>query len=85
MEEMRSCDALVVVCMQEKTLPLELAFTLGFAAAHNLRVIWLGSPRDLPGSSATIDFHATFDEFHKELLLENDAAQTPAMGNFLAA
>jgi hypothetical protein len=84
-EEMKLCDTLVVIRGREKELPLELAFTVGFATARNLKVIWLGSPINLPGCSRTIHFVATLDEFRKELLLENDPRQTHSSDDLLAA
>jgi hypothetical protein len=85
LEEMKVCDTLVVVRGPEKQLPFELALTLGFAAARNLRVIWLGSPVDLPDCSRTIHYLATLDEFQKRLLLENDPRQTRSTNDVLAA
>jgi hypothetical protein len=84
LEGMKSCDALVVIGGPEKELPLELAFTVGFAAAHNLQVIWLGSPIDLPGGFRAIHFVATLDELQKQLL-ENDSRQTCSSGDLVAA
>ena len=75
LEEMKLCDTLIVVCGQEKQMPAELAFTLGFAAARNLRVIWVGAPIELPVSFSTIRFFATPAEFRKHLLLESDPPQ----------
>jgi hypothetical protein len=83
LEEMRACDTLVVVRGPEKQLPLELGFTVGFAAARNLRVIWLGPPIDLPVCSRTIHCFATLDEFQKELILESDFRQTGASKDVL--
>jgi hypothetical protein len=85
LEEMRSCDTLVVVRGQEKPLPLELAFTVGLAVARNLRVIWVGSPVDLPVSLRTIRFFATLDELRRELLTESDPRQTRSSNDLLAA
>ena len=85
LEEMKLCDALIVVRGQEKQIPAELAFTLGFAAARNLRVIWVGAPIELPVCFSAIRFFATPDEFRKQLLLESDPRQTCSSNDLLAA
>jgi hypothetical protein len=43
-EQMQSCDSLVVICGQDDTAALELGMMAGFALARGLRVIWIGPP-----------------------------------------
>jgi hypothetical protein len=85
LEEMKLCDTLVVVRGQEKELPLEVGFTVGFAVARNLKVIWLGSPINLPDCFGTIHFLATLDEFRKQLVLDDDPRPTCPPNDLLAA
>jgi hypothetical protein len=85
LEEMKTCDTLVVVRGQEKELPLELAFLVGFAAARHLRVIWLGRPINLPGCQTTVHFVPTLEEFRKQLLRESDRRRTRSSDDLRAA
>jgi hypothetical protein len=85
LEELKSCDTLVVVHSQEKQLPPELAFTVGFASARNLKVMWLGSPIELPGCFAKIHFLATPDELRKHLQGENDLRLARVSDDLMAA
>jgi hypothetical protein len=85
LEEMKICDTLTVVRGQDKELPLELALFVGFAAARNLRVIWVGLPVDLLGRFTTVRLFATLDEFRKELLGESDPRYKRSSHDLVAA
>jgi hypothetical protein len=85
LEELKVCDTLVLVRGQEKELPPELASFVGFAAARNLRVIWVGLPIDLLACFKTVQLFATLDEFRKELLRENDPPHTLSSDDVIAA
>lgn len=84
LEEMRTCDTLIVIRGQEN-LPLEVAFAVGLAAARKLKVIWVGAPVDLPVPSMTIRVFATLDDFRKEGLLDSDARWMQSSNDLLAA
>lgn len=71
LEEMRSCDTLVVVGNGEQELAPQLAFAIGYAAARDLRIIFLGEPVDLPGCFTRVQFLATPEDLRRLLLLEN--------------
>jgi hypothetical protein len=71
-QTIKSCDTLVVVRGPEKELPPDLAYTVGFATACGLRVIWVGRPVDLPGGSGDVQYFATPADLHTQLLSEQE-------------
>jgi hypothetical protein len=76
LEELDACDALVVVHENEDPVSPELAFVVGFALARNLPVVWLGTPRNLPGVMRNVQFFATVDELWKQLSTFQDEADS---------
>ncbi|HEX4772753.1 MAG TPA: hypothetical protein VH351_18110 [Bryobacteraceae bacterium] len=72
LEEMKSCDTLVVVRERDEQLPPELALFVGFALARNLRVIWVGLPINTLEHFASVRFFDTPDEFRHQLSRESD-------------
>jgi len=82
---MKACNALVVIREQGKELSPELAVLAGFAAARNMRVIWVGLPVDLLVQFATVHLFATVDELQKELLRGNDLWPTHSSDFRIAA
>ncbi len=66
-EEIKDCEALVVIRGHEKEFPVEVAFVVGWALARNLKVIWLGTPTELPAPFRKVRCVATLDEVRDEL------------------
>jgi hypothetical protein len=58
---------------------------VGFAAARNCNVVWVGAAIDLPGCSRSIQYFATLDDFQKHLLLESDSLGRRSAGDLFAA
>ena len=85
LEELKRCDTLVVVRGDDRDLPPGLAFLVGFAAARNLRVIWLGVPANLPGGLRTVQFVSTLDEFRKQFQHGSDPLETSTSDDPVAA
>ena len=85
LEEMKACDTLVVVREPDTELPPELAVLVGFAAARNLRVIWVGLPVDLLGHFTTLHLFATVDDLRKELLYGDARWHASRSGDLSAA
>ena len=64
LDELKSCDLVVIVRGTEE-LPMDVAVTLGFAAARNLQVICIGGSVDLPVVARTRYF-PSIEEFRRE-------------------
>jgi hypothetical protein len=66
LNEMESCDTLVLLRGEGKEIPPELVVVAGFAAVRNLNVIWIGPPIEPLDHCRNIHFFANLDEFRKK-------------------
>jgi hypothetical protein len=67
-EQLQSCDSLVVICEKSNDAGMELATMAGFALASSVRVIWIGPVvRTLAGFRAVRQFDSA-EEFRTEIL-----------------
>jgi hypothetical protein len=85
MEELQSCDSLIVMCGTGGEIPLQLAIIAGFALARGLRVIWIGSPVRTLNDFRVVQHFRTVEEFRKELLKQTHSRWLPATDKRLAA
>jgi len=67
-QQIQSCDSLVVICGKNDRAAAELAMMAGLALARGLKVIWIGSPvRSLKAFGAVCQFN-TAEEYRKQVL-----------------
>jgi hypothetical protein len=67
-QQLQSCDSLVVICGKNDRAAAELAMMAGLALARGLEVIWIGPPaRSLKAFRAARQFN-TAEEYRKQVL-----------------
>jgi hypothetical protein len=78
LEQLQTCDSLVVICGNGDRSTPELAMMAGFALARGLRVFWVGSPvRGLCDFRAVQQFN-TAEDFRKQILQRTYSQSTVA-------
>jgi hypothetical protein len=67
-EQLQTCEALVVLSGKPEEGARELGFMVGFALACGLRVIWLGPPIPMLSAFRAVELFETAEDFRKHLL-----------------
>jgi hypothetical protein len=84
-EQLQTCDSLVVVCRRGDEAAIELTATAAFALARGLRVIWIGSPLRIISAFRAVEQFHTAEDFRKHMLKQMHVRQTCARDQLLAA
>ena len=83
-EQLQTCDSLVVICGEDGKAVPEMALMAGLALAHGMEVVWVGPP--VEGSSA---FKAVWQvnsaEDYRKQILQQMYSQSASMPERLAA
>jgi hypothetical protein len=68
LEQLQTCDLLVVVCGKSDRARSELAMMAGFALARGVRVIWIGSPVQSMSDFRAVQQFNTAEDFRRQVL-----------------
>jgi hypothetical protein len=63
LEELKKCDALVVLCGERLKAPLQVPLLAGYALARGMRVIWIGSSVRIACRDRNVSQFDTIEEF----------------------
>jgi hypothetical protein len=63
LEELKKCDALIVLCGEKQKAPLQVPLLAGYALAHSMRVIWIGTSVQITYRNRNVSQFNTFEEF----------------------
>ncbi|MGA7409660.1 MAG: hypothetical protein WBW33_04185 [Bryobacteraceae bacterium] len=69
LEQLQTCDSLVVICGKTDGVALEVSMMAGFALARGLRVIWIGDAVRGLSDFRSVQRFDTADDFLKQILL----------------
>jgi len=85
LEQLETCDSLVVVCGRGEDAAIELTAAAAFAVARGLRVIWIGSPLRIISAFRVVEQFRTAEDFRKYILEGMHLRRTCARAQLLAA
>jgi hypothetical protein len=77
LEQLQTCDSLVVVCGNSDKATPELAMMAGFALARGVRVVWIGSPVQAMSDFRAVQQFNTAEDFRKQVLQQMYSPSIP--------
>lgn len=63
LEELKKCDALIVLCGEKQKAPLQLPLLAGYAITRGMRVIWIGTSVQITCRDRNVSQFDTIEEF----------------------
>jgi hypothetical protein len=84
-EELQTCDSLVVVCGRAEEAAIEPTATAAFALARGLRVIWIGSAPRIISAFREVEQFRTAEDFRMHMIEGMRLRRTYARNQLLAA
>jgi hypothetical protein len=70
LEELKKCDALIVLCGEKQKAPLQVPLLAGYALTRGMRVIWIGTSVQIACRDRNVSQFNTIEEFCGSLALK---------------